>query len=44
MAIDIQDVEFKTIDGLTLRGDLYNAGLSSGKGPAVIITPGVCSS
>ncbi|KAI4710110.1 hypothetical protein J4E89_005342 [Alternaria sp. Ai002NY15] len=40
MAIDIQEVEFKTIDGLTLRGDLYNAALSSGKGPAVIITPG----
>jgi len=41
MAIDIQEVEFKTIDGLTLRGDLYNAAVSSGKGPAVIITPGV---
>ncbi|KAI4704395.1 hypothetical protein J4E81_001461 [Alternaria sp. BMP 2799] len=40
MAIDIQEVEFKTIDGLTLRGDLYNAAVSSGKGPAVIITPG----
>ena len=44
MAIDIQEVEFKTIDGLTLRGDLYSAAVSSGKGPAVIITPGVCSS
>ncbi|KAH6883100.1 Alpha/Beta hydrolase protein [Alternaria rosae] len=40
MAIDIQEVEFKTIDGLTLRGDLYNSPVSSGKGPAVIITPG----
>ncbi|KAI4688041.1 uncharacterized protein J4E84_004969 [Alternaria hordeiaustralica] len=40
MAIDIQEVEFRTIDGLTLRGDLYNAAVSSGKGPAVIITPG----
>ncbi|KAI4952621.1 hypothetical protein J4E91_003093 [Alternaria rosae] len=40
MAIDIQEVEFKTIDGLTLRGDLYNSAVSSGKGPAAIITPG----
>ncbi|KAI4639769.1 hypothetical protein J4E93_009123 [Alternaria ventricosa] len=40
MVIDTQEVEFKTIDGLTLRGDLYNAAVSSGKGPAVIITPG----
>jgi len=40
MAIDIQEVEFKTIDGLTLRGDLYNVAVSSEKGPVVIITPG----
>ena len=33
-----QDVEFKTIDGLTLRGWLYPA---ASKGPAVIMTPGV---
>jgi len=36
-----QEVEFKTIDGLTLRGDLYPAPASSIKGPAVVITPGV---
>jgi len=36
-----QEVEFKTIDGLTLRGDLYPAPASSTKGPAVVITPGV---
>lgn len=33
-----EDVEFKTIDGLTLRGWLYPA---ASKGPAVIMTPGV---
>lgn len=38
-----REVEFKTIDGLTLRGDLYPAPASTGKVPAVIITPGVCS-
>ncbi|KUI60978.1 hypothetical protein VP1G_08207 [Cytospora mali] len=35
-----REVEFKTIDGLTLRGDLYPAPASAGKVPAVIITPG----
>ena len=33
-----QEVEFKAIDGLTLRGSLYPA---ASKGPAVIMTPGV---
>jgi hypothetical protein len=33
-----EDVEFKTIDGLILRGWLYPA---ASKGPAVIMTPGV---
>jgi len=33
-----EDVEFKTIDGLTLRGWLYPA---ASKGPAVVMTPGV---
>ena len=33
-----EDVEFTTIDGLTIRGWLYPA---ASRGPAVIITPGV---
>lgn len=33
-----QDVEFKTLDGLTLRGWLYP---SSKRGPGIIVTPGV---
>lgn len=33
-----QDVEFNTLDGLTLRGWLYPA---SARGPGVVITPGV---
>jgi fumagillin biosynthesis transferase len=33
-----EDVEFKTLDGLTIRGWLFPA---PGRGPAVIITPGV---
>ncbi|RFU28989.1 hypothetical protein B7463_g7333, partial [Scytalidium lignicola] len=33
-----EDVEFKTVDGLTLRGWLYPTG--SGRSPAVILTPG----
>ncbi|KAI9651887.1 MAG: hypothetical protein M1831_007509 [Alyxoria varia] len=37
MAPTMQGAEFKTLDGLTLRGDLFPA---SGRGPAVIITPG----
>ncbi|GAW20130.1 hypothetical protein ANO14919_096260 [Xylariales sp. No.14919] len=40
MAIEKREVEFRTIDGLTLRGDLYPAPASVAKGPAVIITPG----
>ncbi|GKZ17712.1 hypothetical protein AbraIFM66951_009612 [Aspergillus brasiliensis] len=32
-----QRVEFKTLDGLTLRGDLYPA---ESRGPAIILTPG----
>ena len=38
MAPMIEEVEFKTLDQLTLRGDLYAA---RARGPAVIITPGV---
>ncbi|RDA88314.1 hypothetical protein CP532_6572 [Ophiocordyceps camponoti-leonardi (nom. inval.)] len=34
------EVEFKTLDGLTLRGDLYPAPRLSAKGPAIIMTPG----
>lgn len=33
-----RDVEFKTLDGLTLRGRLY---ATAGRRPAVVITPGV---
>lgn len=33
-----EKVEFKTIDGLTLRGCLYRA---TGRAPVVIMTPGV---
>jgi hypothetical protein len=33
-----EDVEFKTLDGLTLRGSLYPA---QQKGPGIVITPGV---
>lgn len=33
-----EDVEFKTIDGITLRGWWFSA---AKKGPAVIMTPGV---
>ncbi|KAI9842018.1 MAG: hypothetical protein M1837_007514 [Sclerophora amabilis] len=36
-AMPHEDVEFKTLDGLTIRGWLYPV---PGKGPAVIITPG----
>ncbi|KAI9676000.1 MAG: hypothetical protein M1817_000743 [Caeruleum heppii] len=32
-----EDIEFKTVDGLTLRGWLYPA---SSKGPGIVITPG----
>jgi len=38
MAIYRKDVEFKTIDGLTLKGWLYP---TSARGPAIVITPGV---
>ena len=38
MAAYHQDVEFKTLDGLTIRGWLYPA---KSRGPAIIITPGV---
>ena len=34
-------VEFKTYDGLTLRGDLYKAP-QSGQRPCIIMTNGVC--
>jgi hypothetical protein len=33
-----EDVEFKTLDGLTIRGWLYPASV---RGPAIVITPGV---
>lgn len=33
-----QEVEFKTLDGLTLRGWLYPA---KSRGPGIIMTPGV---
>jgi hypothetical protein len=36
-----EDVEFKTLDGLTLRGWLYPA---SKRGPGIVITPGVSQS
>jgi hypothetical protein len=35
------EVEFKTLDGLTLRGWLYPA---SKRGPGIVITPGVSPS
>lgn len=38
MATHHQDVEFKTLDGLTIRGWLYPA---KSRAPAIIITPGV---
>ncbi|KAF6807781.1 DltD domain-containing protein [Colletotrichum sojae] len=37
MTTFFRDVEFQTLDGLTLRGSLYPAGT---RGPAAIITPG----
>lgn len=33
-----KDVEFQTLDGLTLRGWLFEA---AERGPAIIMTPGV---
>jgi len=33
-----EHVEFKTVDGLTLRGNLYPA---RERGPAIILNPGV---
>lgn len=33
------EVEFKTLDGLTLRGTLYLS--SEPHGPAIVMTPGV---
>lgn len=33
-----EDVEFKTLDGLVLRGTLYP---SQTKGPGIVMTPGV---
>jgi hypothetical protein len=38
MTKSYEDVAFKTLDGIRLRGYLYAA---SRKGPAVILTPGV---
>ncbi|KAI1170392.1 Alpha/Beta hydrolase protein [Nemania sp. FL0916] len=40
MNLENQEVQFKTVDGLTLRGDLYLAPRSADRGPAVVITPG----
>lgn len=34
-----EDVEFKTIDGITLRGRIYPA---KALGPGIVISPGVC--
>jgi len=33
-----EDVEFKTIDGVTLRGSVWRA---SKRGPGIVICPGV---
>jgi hypothetical protein len=33
-----EDIEFKTVDGLTLRGWFFPA---AQRGPAIIVTPGV---
>lgn len=33
-----QDVDFKTIDGLTLRGRMY---IASNRGPGIVMSPGV---
>jgi hypothetical protein len=41
MATHREDVEFQTLDGLTIKGWLYPA---SKRGPGVIMTPGVCTS
>ena len=35
-----QDVEFKTVDGVTLRGHMFAA---KDRGPGVVMTPGVSS-
>lgn len=35
-----QDVEFKTVDGITLRGHLFSA---RNRGPGVVMSPGVSS-
>ncbi|KAJ8120946.1 hypothetical protein ONZ43_g2480 [Nemania bipapillata] len=40
MGSEKREIEFKTIDGLTLRGDLYATPPSANRGPAVVITPG----
>ena len=40
MSTHHEDVEFQTLDGLTIRGWLYPA---ASRGPAIIITPGVSS-
>lgn len=38
MGLSEQDVEFKALDGTVLRGTLYPI---SGRGPAIVMTPGV---
>ncbi|RCI09260.1 hypothetical protein L249_1575 [Ophiocordyceps polyrhachis-furcata BCC 54312] len=40
-SMEKREAEFKTLDGLTLRGDLYPAQSSVARGPAVVITPGI---
>lgn len=40
MSTHHEDVEFRTLDGLTIRGWLYPA---ASRGPAIVITPGVSS-
>lgn len=36
---DIEKVEFRTVDGIILRGHLY---LASQYGPGIVLSPGVC--
>lgn len=36
-----EDVEFKALDGIVLKGFLYPADI---KGPGIVMTPGVCCS
>lgn len=42
MSLNRRDVEFPTVDGITLKGWFFPA--SDRNGPCVIMTPGVCLS